>query len=68
MGTQDTRRRQTKQGAIKNGQSRVTGNINGYTRYKTKTNKTKNITQKIKKDEQHRPRQKLGVNPGAREV
>jgi hypothetical protein len=32
-GTQD-------EGAIKNGQSRETGNI-GYTRYKTKTNKTK---------------------------
>ena len=28
------------EGAIKNGQSRETGNI-GYTRYKTKTNKTK---------------------------
>ena len=41
MGTQDTRRRQIKQGAIKNGQSIVTGNINGYTRYKTKTNKTR---------------------------
>jgi hypothetical protein len=29
---------------IKNGQSRETGNI-GYTRHKTKTNKTKNKTQ-----------------------
>ena len=46
LGTQDTGRRQTKQiklekteGAIKNGQSRDTGNI-GYTRHRTKTNKT----------------------------
>ena len=35
--------RETK-GAMKNGQSRETGNI-GYTRHKTKTNKTKNTTQ-----------------------
>jgi hypothetical protein len=35
-------------GPIKNGQSRETGNI-GYTRHRTNTNKTKNITQKIKK-------------------
>jgi hypothetical protein len=34
--------------AIKNGQSRETGNI-GYTRYRTKKNKTKNTTQKTKK-------------------
>ena len=34
-------------GAIKNGQSRETGNI-GYTRYKTKTHKAKNTTQKTK--------------------
>jgi hypothetical protein len=40
LGTQDTGRRQTKLRAIKNGQSRETGNI-GYTRYRTKTNKTK---------------------------
>jgi len=33
---------------IKNGQSRDTGNI-GYTRHRTKTNKTKNTKQKIKK-------------------
>jgi hypothetical protein len=35
-------------GAIEKGQSRETGNI-GYTRHRTKTNKTKNITQKTKK-------------------
>jgi hypothetical protein len=40
LDTQDTGRRQTKQGAIKNGQSRDTGNI-GYTRNGTKTNKTR---------------------------
>jgi len=34
------------EGAIKNGQSRETGNL-GYTRYKTKTNKTKNATQYV---------------------
>ena len=46
LGTQDTGRRQTKQinvrenrRAIKNGQSRETTNI-GYTRHRTKTNKT----------------------------
>ena len=33
-------------GAMKNGQSRETGNI-GYTRHKTKTNKTKNTTQYV---------------------
>jgi hypothetical protein len=54
LGTQDTGRRQTKQGAIKNGQSRETGNIR-YTRHRTKTNKWKNTTQKTKKMiEQHR--------------
>jgi hypothetical protein len=37
-GTQDTGRRQTKQGAIKNIQSR--GNT-GQTRHRTKTNKTR---------------------------
>jgi hypothetical protein len=40
LDTQETGRRQTKQGAIKNGQSRDTGNI-GYTRNGTKTNKTR---------------------------
>ena len=34
--------------AIKNGQSRDTGNI-GYTRYRTETNKAKNTTLKTKK-------------------
>ena len=56
LGTQDTGRRQTKQGAIKNGQSRETGNI-GYTRHRTKTNKTKNTTQKIKKMNNTNPTQ-----------
>ena len=36
------------EGAIKNGQSRETGNI-GYTRHRKRTNKTQNTTQKIKK-------------------
>ena len=40
LDTQDTGQRQTKQGAIKNGQSRDTGNIR-YTRHRTKTNKTR---------------------------
>jgi hypothetical protein len=38
--TQDTERRQTKQGATRNEQPRDTGNI-GYTRHRTKTNKTR---------------------------
>jgi hypothetical protein len=38
--TQDTGGRQTKQGAIKNRQSRETGNI-GHTRHRRKTNKTR---------------------------
>jgi hypothetical protein len=40
LDTQDTGRRQTKQGTIKNGQSRETGNIR-YTRHRAKTNKTR---------------------------
>jgi hypothetical protein len=40
LDTQDTGQRQTKQGAIKNGQSRDTGNIR-YTRHRTKTKKTR---------------------------
>ena len=40
LDTQDTGQRQIKQGAIKNGQSRDTGNIR-YTRHRTKTNKTR---------------------------
>ena len=42
LDTQDTGQRQTKQGAIKNAQSRDTGNIR-YTRHRTKTNKTRGI-------------------------
>jgi hypothetical protein len=37
---------------------RETGNNIGYTRRKTKTNKTKNPTQKTKKDERHGSHQK----------
>jgi hypothetical protein len=49
LGTQDTGQRLEKtKGAIKNGQSRDTDNI-GYTRHRTKTNKTKSTTQKTKK-------------------
>jgi hypothetical protein len=40
LDKQDTGQRQTKQGAIKNVQSRDTGNIR-YTRHRTKTNKTR---------------------------
>jgi hypothetical protein len=41
LGIQDTGQRLEKtKGAIKNGQSRETGNI-GYTRHRTKTNKTR---------------------------
>ena len=38
LDTQDTGQRQIKQGAIKNAQSRDTGNIR-YTRHRTKTNR-----------------------------
>jgi hypothetical protein len=49
LGTQDTGQRLEKtKGAIKNGKSRDTDNI-GYTRHRTKTNKTKSTTQKTKK-------------------
>ena len=52
---------------IKNGKSRERGNI-GHTRHRAKTDKNKNKTQHRKlKDEQHRPYQKPGLNPGARE-
>ena len=40
LDTQDTGQRQIKQGAIKNRQSRDTGNLR-YTRHRTKTNKTR---------------------------
>ena len=44
LGTQDTGQRLEKtQGQIKNGQPRDTGNT-GYTRHRTKTNKTHNIS------------------------
>jgi hypothetical protein len=45
------------EGEIRNGQSRDTGNI-GHTRYRTKTNKTKQ-KQHSKVDEKHGPHQKL---------
>ena len=47
LGTQDTGRRQTKQGAIKNGQSRETGNI-GYTRHRTRARKQITQHRKLK--------------------
>jgi hypothetical protein len=40
--------------AIKNGQSRETGNI-GYKRHRTKTNNTNNITQKNKNELHQKP-------------
>jgi len=50
--------------AIKNGQARETGNI-WYTRHRTKTNKTKNTTQKTKAMSNTDPTKNQGVNPGA---
>ena len=50
------------EGAMKNGQSRQTGNF-GYTRHRKKTDKTKNTTQKTKK----MSNTDLAKNPGARE-
>ena len=47
------------EGAIKDAKSRDTGNI-GYTRHRTKTNKTKQTTQKTKKRHHQIP----GINPG----
>ena len=47
------------EGAIKDTKSRDTGNI-GYTRHRTKTNKTKQTTQKTKKRHHQIP----GINPG----
>jgi hypothetical protein len=41
-------RTKTNKGAVKNEQSRDTGNM-GYTRHRTKTNKAKYTTQKTKK-------------------
>ena len=45
-------------GAMKNEQSRETGNI-GYTRHRTKTNKYKKHNAENWKDEQHGPHQNL---------
>ena len=56
LDTQDTGQRQTKQGAIKNVQSRDTGNIR-YTRHRTKTNKTRGQESRIEtqdKDKQNK--------------
>ena len=55
---------QKTEGAIKNGQSRDTGNIET-TRHGTKTEKTKIHNTEYQKDEHHRLHQKLGMNPGA---
>jgi hypothetical protein len=53
LGTQDTGLRETKQGAIKNGQSRDMRNI-GYTRHRTKGNKTRgNQEWTIQRHEEH---------------
>jgi len=52
------------EGAIKNGQSRETGNIE-YTRHKTTTKKS--TKQNTEKDNQHGPHQKSVVNSDARE-
>ena len=61
LSKHDTGQRQTKQGAIKNRQSRDTGNI-GHTRHRAKTNKTKNTTQKTKKMKNTDPTKNQGVN------
>ena len=63
LGTQDKDKEKTEE-TIKNGQYRDTGNI-GYTRYKTKTNKTN----KIKHNTQNQmsnidPIKDCRVNPG----
>ena len=54
------------EGTIKNGESREAGNI-GYRRYRSKTNKPINTTQKMKKDEQQGPHQKPRMTPSAQE-
>jgi hypothetical protein len=60
LGTQDTGQINVRENRreIRNGQSRDTGNI-GHTRYRTKTNKTKQ-KQYSKVDEKHGPHQKQG--------
>jgi hypothetical protein len=62
LGAQDTGRRQAKQK-----QSRDTGNI-GYTRHRTKTNKTKNTTQKTKKMSNTDAHKMPRVNTGGRDI
>jgi hypothetical protein len=47
-GNQEWRIQRKPKGAIKNGESRDTGNM-GYTRHSMKTSKRKNTTQKTKK-------------------
>jgi hypothetical protein len=54
------------QGAVKNGQSRENDNI-GYTRYRMKTIKTQNKTQRTKQMSNIDPHQQPGVNPGVHE-
>ena len=54
------------EGAIKNGQDRKNDNIE-FTRHRTNSSKTKSTTYKTKKDEQHGPQRKQGVNSDARE-
>jgi len=53
--------------AIKNGQSRDTGNI-GCTRHRTKTSKTKNTTQKTKKMSNTDAHKMPRVNTGGRDI
>ena len=53
--------------AIKNGQSRDTGNI-GCTRHRTKTSKTKNTTQKTKKMSNTDAHKMPKVNTGGRDI
>ena len=61
--TVGNKRLKKSEGAIKNEQSRETGNI-GHTTHRTKTKKRKenHTTQKTKKDEQRGPNQKPVVN------
>ena len=61
-GKQNKQTLEKTEGAIKNGQSRETGNI-GYTLHRTKANKTqkqKTKTTENEKDKQHRPHQNRG--------
>ena len=58
-GNQEWRIQRKPKGAIKNGESRDTGNM-GYTRHSMKTSKRKNTTQKTKKMSNTDPK-KLGV-------